>query len=167
VKVTFKLPFLEIEGDWEPDEKERSAAWELYVELITRITVAELRPDEGLLRETLSSIYSLFQTTRSLLRSYGPSIAAPKAGHAISFGYIAVAVLNVVLRPLLAKWHPLLLDYEARRDPRVSSWQHERAWEQGPELVKELNEVRTLLIAYADLLAEVAGVSPLKFPAPQ
>ena len=104
VKVNLKLPFIGgVEGTWEPDESEQKAAWEMYVELITRISVSELKPDEGLLREALSSLYTLFDTTRKILREYDPSIARPKGKDKLSFGYLAVAILNVVLRPVLAK----------------------------------------------------------------
>ncbi|MGZ4618701.1 MAG: hypothetical protein ACXV3F_08230 [Frankiaceae bacterium] len=33
------LHFLTISGTWEPNDAERAAAWELYVELVTRISV--------------------------------------------------------------------------------------------------------------------------------
>ena len=163
VKVALKFPYIgEIEGTWVPDENERRAAWEMYVELITRISVAELRPEEGLLREALTSLYTLFDTTRKILREYGPSVAQPKseASH-LSFGYLAVGVLNSVLRPVLAKWHPLLRDYESIRPPSVSTWQHEQQWERNQELRQVLSEVRGTLIQYANLLAEVADVPPL------
>ena len=118
VTVKLQLPYIGgIEGNWQPDGRERDAAWEMYVELITRVAVVELRPDEGLIREALTSLYSLFDTTRGILRKYGPSIAKSKRGSDLSFGYIAVSVLNGLLRPLLAKWHPLLADHEAQRAP--------------------------------------------------
>lgn len=162
VKVNLTLPYIGgIEGTWEPDETERSAAWEMYVELITRISVAELKPDEGLLREALSSLYTLFDTTRKILRKYGPSVAQPKSEDGISFGYLAVAILNTVLRPVLAKWHPLLLDYESTKDSAISPLEHERQWEKHEELRQVLNEVRSVLIEYAELLAQVAGVPSL------
>ncbi len=166
VKVSLKLPYIGgVEGTWEPDESERNAAWEMYVELITRISVAELKPDEGLLREALSSLHTLFDTTRKILRKYGPSIAQPKGkgnGNGnLSFGYLAVAVLNVVLRPVLAKWHPLLLDYETTKKSSVSRLEHEKQWDKNEELRRVLNEIRTVLIEYANLLAQVAGVPPL------
>ena len=41
----------------------------MYIELVTRIAVIELRPEEGLLREALSSLYSLFDTTRKIFTS--------------------------------------------------------------------------------------------------
>jgi hypothetical protein len=36
-----------LSGTWEPDQAERDAAWELYVELVTRIAVAQLGPGGG------------------------------------------------------------------------------------------------------------------------
>ena len=60
IKVSLKLPYIGvIEGTWEPDDRERKAAWELYVELVTRIAVAGLHPNEGLLREALSEVLSI------------------------------------------------------------------------------------------------------------
>lgn len=162
VKVNLALPYIGgIEGTWEPDESERQAAWEMYVELVTRISIAELKPDEGLLRDALTSLYSLFETTRNILRQYGPGIAQPKGKDNISFGYLAVAVLNTVLRPLLSKWHPLLLDYESQKTSAISPLEHEQKWGKGEELRQEINNVREILLLYADLLAEVANVPSL------
>jgi len=162
VKVNLKLPYIGgVEGTWEPDESERSAAWEMYVELITRIPVAELMPEEGLLREALSSLHTLFDTTRKILCKYGPSIAQPKGKDNLSFGYLAVAILNVVLRPVLAKWHPLLLDYENTKESFGSPVEHEQKWDKNKELRKVLNNVRGVLIQYTNLLAQVADVPSL------
>jgi len=105
-KIKVNLGFLGIEGNWKIDEVQRNAAWEIYVELVTRVTVQELREDEGLLREALSSFYSLFQTTRDILKKYGPSIASMGKKSDTTLGHVAVGVLNQVLRPVLAKWHP-------------------------------------------------------------
>ena len=162
MSVKLTLPYIGgIEGTWQPDESERQAAWEMYVELVTRIAVAELRPGEGLLREALSSLYALFDITRGILRKYGPRVAQPKGEDNLSFGYLAVAILNVVLRPLLARWHPLLLDYENRRQKTVSPLEHEQQWAQYEELRQELNQVRLNLTEYANLLAEVSEVPSL------
>lgn len=162
IKVNLRLPYVgSIEGTWEPDECERKAAWEMYVELITRVSIVELKPDEGLLREALSSLYTLFDTTRKILRKYGPSIAQPKGKDNLSFGYLSVAILNLVLRPVLAKWHPLLLDYESTKKSTESSLVHERNWDRYEEMRQVLNDVRKELIEYAELLAQVAGVPSL------
>ncbi len=162
VKVNFNLPYIGgIEGIWEPDESERNAAWELYIELITRISVAELKPDEGLLREALTSLYHLFGITRDILRKYGSSVARPKNDSYISFGYLAVAILNIVLRPFLSKWHPLLLDHEVSKSDSISSFEHEKKWGKNEALRRELNRVNIILFQYADILAEVTDVPSL------
>jgi len=162
IKVSLKLPYIGgVEGDWKPDEGEKSAAWEMYVELITRVSVAELGPEEGLLREALSSLYTLFDTTRSILRTHGPGVAKPKSGGDYSFGFLAVAILNTVVRPLLAKWHPLLADYENSKPPDVSAFEHERKWEYSRELRGELADAHATLRDYANLLAQVSDVPRL------
>jgi hypothetical protein len=162
MKIKFKIPFLgEMEHTWEPDEAEIKAAWEMYVELVTRVSVVGLPSGEGLLREALSSLYTIFGTTRQILRSYGPSVATPSGDSDISFGQIAVTVLNDVLRPFLTKWHPLLLDYENQRASGVSPVEHESAWPSREDARRELDGVRLMLRQYADLLASVAGVPSL------
>ncbi len=160
VKVSLRLPFGlgGVEGTWEPDDAERRAAWEMYVELVTRVTIVELRPGEGLLREALRSLYSLFETTRGILRSYGPGIAQPKGEGQYAFGLLAVIVLNRVLRPLLAEWHPRLADWESQRTPGISQAAHEGTWPENAELRAALEQVREPLTVYAGLLAEVADV---------
>lgn len=161
IQVGLKLGVLSITGTWKPSAEERRAAWELYVELATRVAVVPLSPGEGLLREALSSLYSLFATTRGILRQYGPVVAQPRPDGEYSFGELAVLVLNYELRPLLAKWHPLLEQWEASRPADQPRTGHEDAWEHAARLRSELEETRLRLVGYADLLAAAAGVPPL------
>jgi hypothetical protein len=159
VNVELQIPYIgKIVGVWKPDEREQDASWEMYIELVTRISVAELTPGSGLLRESLASLYSMFTTTREILRTHGPAVARPKEESELSFGYLAISILNFVLRPVLAKWHPLLLDYEHQKEASVSALQHEKQWEKAEELRNELNQVRFILIEYTDVLARISGV---------
>ncbi|GEC04157.1 hypothetical protein SSP24_18120 [Streptomyces spinoverrucosus] len=170
-QITAKLtiPFVgEISGTWEPADAERSAAWELYLELITRVSVEELDADEGLLREALSSLYTFFNTTREILRRYGPDVAPPLAPGHVSFGVLAVTVLNRVLRPLLTSWHPRLAAYESQRPPSRDPVAHERQWEHSADLRAEIAAVRRTLASLARTLQVVAGVGDLiDLPAPR
>jgi|SRR5215217_7950189 hypothetical protein len=146
-------------GKWVADDTQQRAAWEIYVELVTRISVVGLRPNEGLLSEALSSLYTLFDSTRETLRRYGPEVAQPTADGTLSFGLLSLTLLNTVLRPVLAKWHPLLMDYESTRAENVSPLEHERNWDKNAELRRVLNEdVRGAMVKYADLFAQAAGV---------
>lgn len=161
IKVSLQLPFIGgIEGTWVPENAERDAAWELYVELVTRVTVVELRPDQGTLREALTSYYQLFGITRDILRRYGPAVARGN-GSRITFGRIAVAMLNSVIRPVLAHWHPLLLAIEQSLPEGVDMITHEQSWVEADRLRSDLAKTRVLLIDIARLLGEVAGVESL------
>lgn len=162
VNVKLKLPFVgEFGGTWAPQRAEAEAAWELYVELATRITYVELRPGEGLIREALTSVYSLFGTTRDILRRYGPAVSPADRAGELTFGNLALTVLNLSLRPLLAQWHPRLLAWEDKRPDDVSKMDHENAWDQVGELRARLEEARLGLVQLANVLAKVAGAAPL------
>jgi hypothetical protein len=160
--VPFGGPGIKLSGKWQPDNVERKAAWDMYVELVTRIPVAPLGPDEGLLREALSSLYSLFETTRGILKACGPKVAQPKMGDGIySFGTIAVTVLNKLIRPVVAEWHPRLLDWEAKRPGDRSALEHEHAWADYARLRQVIDEMRPQLVDYANLLGTAANVVSL------
>ncbi|WP_237293132.1 MULTISPECIES: hypothetical protein [Streptomyces] len=162
ITVKLSFPFVgEISGVWEPVDSERDAAWELYVELATRISVVELGEDEGLLREALSSLYTVFATTREILRRYGPAVAPRVAPGKVTFGVLAVNVLNLSIRPLLSRWHPLLTAHEAARPEHVDPVAHERSWARSPELRAEIESVRQVLLSLAKALNEVAAVGDL------
>ena len=95
--LKIKASFLEVE--WELQEVDKDAAWELYIELLTRITTQYLSPEEGDEQAALESVYSLFQLTREVIKR--------KGRHSINFTKIAIPVLNQVIRPFTAKWHGL------------------------------------------------------------
>lgn len=152
-----------IAGTWEPDENEQMAAWELYVELITRVSVVNVSKSNYLLRESLESLHSLFDITRSILRQYGPAIAKPKNGRVLSLGYLAITILNSILRPFLSKWHPILLDHESQKPTNISSLQHEQNWQYYHEFRWELEQIQSSVSEYGNVLAEVSGVAPLLY----
>jgi hypothetical protein len=94
-KLKINLGFLESEYD--PRDPDRDAAWDLYVELLTRITTQHLAPADGDEKTALASVYSIFSLTREILKKHGSG-----AGE---FAKLAIPVLNQVIRPFTAKWH--------------------------------------------------------------
>lgn len=153
-KVTVSLPFGIGSASWEADPTERNAAWELYVELVTRVAVQSLNPQEGLVREAMNSLYSLFGSTREILRKAGPKVGASHD----SVGGIAIRVLNDGLRPFLSKWHPLLLEWEEKKEDGVSPQAHEKGWDKEQTVRGELDSLRQKLSQYANALGLIAGV---------
>lgn len=94
-----KASFLEME--WKPRDADKAAAWEMYVELLTRSTTQYLRPEQGDEATALRSIHRLFEITRDVLRRNGRTCG--------EFAKIAVVVLNQVIRPFTTRWHRLSL----------------------------------------------------------
>lgn len=153
-RISTSLPFGLGQVELESDEATRRAAWALYVELKTRITTETLEKDQGLLREALNSLYSLFASTREILREAGPDVGTSLE----SVGGVAIAVLNVGLRPFLTKWHPALSAWEAQRPANVGPKEHEKNWAEELQMRNELKLLRENLEQYVDALAKVIGV---------
>ena len=157
VRADLKIPVIGgVSGTWQPDKSEINAAWELYVEMVTRAPLGDIVLSDGSVRETLTSLYSLFESARSILRRYGPGVAKPKRGKKLSFGYLAVSMLNLVLRPLLSKWHPELQAWESANPGIVDN-----EWPDRCNFLKALADTREQLSQYAALFAEVADVPDL------
>ena len=141
--ISLNLPFGLGGVDVEVSEAEVRAAWELYVEFSTRVAAHPLSPGAGSVREALDSLYSLFTTTREVLRAAGPEVGeGPDA-----LGPLAIRVLNEGLRPFLVEWHTKVEVAGGTLEP-----------DQRAEFDRQLEQTRIELVKYVDALARVAGV---------
>lgn len=131
--------FLEME--FNPSEPDKNAAWDLYIELLTRITTQKLEPGDGDEKTALDSIFSLFGTTREIIKNNGKDC--------IEFTKIAVVVLNQKIRPFTAKWHKVLVD-DGFTDQALCE-----------KFRRELEELQNILKIYTKMLADMAGVEDL------
>ncbi len=136
--LRIRTPFLEM--DWEPGNEDRDAAWDLYIELITRVATQQLQPTEGDEAAALQSIHELFPLTRSTIKKHGRAC--------INFTRIAVVVLNQKVRPFTAKWHPVVLEGGLRDELKETFRQ-------------ELAVLQQDLRNYTRLLADLADVEDL------
>lgn len=128
-----------VQLDFKQDDKD--AAWELYVEMMTRIVTQPLPNNVGDEQTALTSVYSLFSITREILRRRGRNT--------INFSKIAIPILNQIVRPFTAKWHKESLagafDCETRR----------------AEFRQDLETLQKDLCNYNRMLADIAGVEDL------
>ena len=122
-------------------QEDLDAAWELYVEMLTRITTQALPAEVGDEEAALESIHSLFPTTREILRRRGRKT--------IEFSKVAIPVLNQVVRPFTAKWHKESLDGAFKHKNKRKKFR------------KELKDLQEKLQNYNRGLAEIAGVEDL------
>ena len=139
--ATLKITTRHLQAEFKIQNLDKEAAWELYIELLTRITTQPLPEDSGDDKTALDSVYSLFPLTREVIKRKGPGC--------LEFTKIAIVVLNQVIRPFTAKWHKLSLEC-AFEDP-----------EKVREFRKELADLQEQLRVYTRALAAMAGVEDL------
>ncbi len=82
--------------EWQPTAADKSAAWELYTEIRTRIATQPLAFRHGDEETALTSIFNIFGLTRDAIK---------KHEGCTHFATLAVYVLNVHIRPFTAYWH--------------------------------------------------------------
>ena len=123
------------------EDADKDAAWELYIEMLTRIVTQPLPSESGDEKTALDSVYSLFATTREILRRHGKDT--------VHFSTIAIPILNQVVRPFTAKWHRKSLS-GAFKKPRGRK-----------EFRDDLADLQQSLLNYNKMLAEIAGVEDL------
>ena len=137
--LKIKTPFLEM--DWQPEDEDKSAAWELYIELLTRIATQNLPIEYGDEAVALESIHKLFALTREIIKRNGR--------HCITFTKIAIIILNQKIRPFTAKWHKEMLSNAFDEPSKCNKFR------------KELAELQEVLKNYTKMLSDMAGVEDL------
>lgn len=123
------------------EEGDKNAAWDLYVEMLTRTVTQPLTDNTGDEQTALNSVYSLFPITREILRRHGRG--------AINFSKIAIPILNQVIRPFTAKWHKESLAGAFEDESRKA------------EFRQELETLQEELLSYNQMLANIAEVEDL------
>lgn len=130
-----------LEAEWQPLDRDRDAAWELYVELLTRIVTQPIASSHGDEATALESIYAVFGLTRDTLKRFGR--------HCTDFPKLAIVVLNQKVRPFTTKWHRLARNGAFSDATQCSDFRNELACLQ-----------KTLRV-YTMMLADMAGVEDL------
>ena len=128
--------------EWDIESVEKQAAWELYIELVTRITTQPLADSEGDEATALESVRNIFSITRELLKAKGRK--------AITFSKIAVVILNQKVRPFTAPWHKRKLDGDLETAEGCKQFR------------ADLKEVQLVLQHYAGMLAAIAEVEDIQ-----
>ena len=138
-----------------PSESERMAAFDIQVELVTRIGVQELAPGTGSLREALASLKSLIDFTRGTLHTY--SVGLERGTGAPTVQSLAYTLVNDTIRPFTSTWHPRLAAYEARCPADTAPLDHEAAWPQAETMRTELTALREPLLRITEALGAISG----------
>lgn len=150
-ELSLTAGFLEVK--FEPSDADRQAAWELYVELLTRITTQRLPAGQGDDATALKSLHSLFSTVREILRRNGSDCK--------EMTKLAVVVLNQIVRPVTTKWHGL--ETAAKREDKHLFDAPEQCEAFREDLAVVQNQLRKVQRALADI-ARVEDLTELEGP---
>lgn len=129
------------EAEFTPTPQDEEAAWEMYIELITRVSTQTLLPEYGDEKTALESIHKLFEITRNILKT--------KGRHSIGFTKIAIIVLNQIVRPFSTKWHKICIDGGFAESENCNQFR------------SELTTLQVQLRNYTKLLSKIARVEDL------
>ncbi|QTR48609.1 MULTISPECIES: hypothetical protein [Thiothrix] len=135
-KLQINAHFLQLSVEFK--DADRNAAWEMYIELLTRITTQALDSKTGDEATALKSIHSLFPTTRDIIKKNGRD--------SFEFTKLAIVVLNQIIRPFTAKWHKLSIEKAFENDAQCAIFR------------AELAALQADLRIYTGMLGEMAGV---------
>lgn len=137
--LKIKSPLLDMELVF--SDGDRIAAWQMYIELLTRITTQPLPAGYGDEKTALDSVYSVFAMTRGVLKENGKNC--------INFARIAILVLNQVIRPFTARWHKRSVDGDFSNPKNCD------------EFRSDLEDLQEQLKVYVKMLARMAEVDDL------
>jgi len=152
-----EIGVLGISGTLEYNAVAQETAWKIYIELVTRVSGNELAAGTGILREALSSLNNAFGILRDTLKAGGSELAKPPStNQKFTVATVLLIVMNDHLRPFLAKWHPLLQEYEKSRPADKAQFTHEQEWSVKGEFGTELKSLGKGLQEYIVVLKEIA-----------
>jgi hypothetical protein len=140
-------------------EVERQVAWELHVELATRVAIVPLAPDGGLLVEAVASLSELVARCRESLRGHRPSPDGSSVNHQVEAA--ARELLLDGVEPFLVRWRAPLLAWRSGKPAGVGDAEHERSWDRAADMRADLDRLATQLRPVANRLAELAGAASL------
>lgn len=139
--TSLKIKASVLEMEFKLKTADKDAAWDLYIELLTRITTQPLSKNTGDEEAALSSIHSIFRLTRAIIKTH--------KRHCIVFTKIAIIILNQIIRPFTSKWHKELLKNNFKSPKACKDFR------------SELSEIQKFLQKYTKMLADMADVEDL------
>lgn len=126
---------------WAPTDADRALAWDIYVEMRTRITIQSLDDEEGDDIAVLTSIHQLFSIARESMRSHGVQCANTST--------LITIFLNDHVREFTTKWH---------RISRQDKWENQQGLIH-KEFRTGLKETQKKLKIFASALSHLANAN--------
>lgn len=155
--VSVGLPFGLGSVTYDTTQVDRTVAWKLYVQLVTRKAALPFDDENDTLADVLDSLFELFKIARELLLELRP--ADYKAGAGVAS--MIIRVMNDGVRPRLTRWQS---DYRRWWENAIASEANQtrqpqeiqRDYSRYEELVTDLKAMNSELARFADDLLAIA-----------
>ncbi|MFH1982908.1 MAG: hypothetical protein ABIL58_13780 [Pseudomonadota bacterium] len=159
---SINLGIFKVGGDF--SDEDRQCAWELYTEIITRLSVhGRITPSANifdefkgeLFNESLSSLYAFFKEMRGIMRKF--PVGKIECANEYHLGKLTCSIMNDVLRPFLEKWqgkYRYWFDIEARKNPERSPFEVQMEFPHLEDFMTDWSNLRELMRSVAESLAK-------------
>lgn len=153
------LKIVKLGADFTDDD--RQCAWELYVEMSTRVSVTGKHHDQDctdfngeLYVESLDSLFRFFQEARGIMRKFPVGkIGGESQEH---LGVMVNKAMTNVLRPFMEKWHVKFRHWwENQSNPRLDPIERQKQFPELKEFLADWTSVRWLMKAFQNELVKV------------
>lgn len=157
IKLKYKLGGGEIEYQIVRNYQNIEIAHKIYIELITRKAAIQIEEEKDVIVEVYNSWYSLFQITRSELKSFNGKLLKDN-NTSQELVRLLTDILNKGLRPHLTeyqarfrKWYSEQLEKNEGKSPQII----QSEFEDINELLNSMKEVNKTLIEYSEQLKKI------------
>jgi hypothetical protein len=150
-KGKFAIDFGIITLEAELGDEDRQCAWELYVEMSTRVAVTGKIGDPlcrdfsgELYIESLESLYRFFQAARGIMRAF--PVGRIRGDNRNHLGIIIHRLLNDVLRPFLETWQGKYRHWwEFESNLHVSPFRRQEQFSELKDFLEDWSDLRWLM----------------------
>lgn len=147
--------------DGQLSDDDRQCAWELYVELSTRVAVTGKQSDPEckdfsgeLYIESLNSLHAFFQEARNIMRRF--PVGKIAGDHHQHLGVMISNVMSDVLRPFLEKWQIRYRHWwEDQSNPRLCPMERQKAFPEHDLFINDWCSVRWLMRSLQNEIVKV------------
>lgn len=142
--------------EFKAQEEDRKIAWEIFVQIRTRIAAVEFKDGEDSLLHVNQSLYDLFNLIREKVQGLSlRTVTKDKDGNLVELYF---SILNHGIRPYLTKWHiPVSHFHTKQKDSYKSTIEVDQEFAQSnPKIILDIKSLNYRMKKYAEILHKIA-----------
>jgi hypothetical protein len=145
-----------ISFEFKAQEEDRKIAWEIFVQIRTRIAAVEFKKGEDSFKDVNVSLFALFTLIREKILGLSlKTVTKDKDGNLVELYF---SILNHGIRPYLTKWHiPVSHFHERQKDSGKSEIEIDKEFLiSNPEIIEDIQTLNFKMKRFAEVLHKIA-----------